>query len=155
MSFTHLHVRSGYTFMESTITLPKLVKHAQQLNFSALALTDHHVLHGAIEFYKLCTEANIKPLLGMTANVVDSAGHENVVILLAKNNAGYHELIQLSTLIQTKGWASVTLEILNQYTENIVSILSLENSYVHTLIREQKIVQAKQYLSEWMKKFPD
>src|SRR5699024_10536543 len=70
-------------------------------------------------------------------------------------NAGYHELSQLSTLIQTKGWKTVTLEILEQYTENVVSILSLENSHVHTLLGEQKIVQAKEYLTEWSGEFTD
>lgn len=155
MSFTHLHVRSGYTFMESTITLPKLVQRAAELNFSALALTDHHVLHGAIEFYKLCVAADIKPLLGMTVSVVNDADQEYLMVLLAKNNAGYHELSQLSTLIQTEEWSTVPFNVLIEHTKNVVAILSLENSHVHTLLREQKIVQAKEILVEWVKRFPD
>src|SRR5690625_4077111 len=155
MSFTHLHVRSGYTFMESTITLPKLVQRAAELNFSALALTDHHVLHGAIEFYKLCVAADIKPLLGMTVSVVNDADQEYLMVLLAKNNAGYHVLSQLSTLIQTEEWSTVPFNVLIEHTKNVIVILSIENSHVHTSLREQKIVQAKEILVEWVKRFPD
>src|SRR5690625_1267617 len=97
MTFTHLHVHSGYTFMGSTITIPKLIERAKQLKFKALALTDHHVLHGAVEFYKACIKANIKPIIGMTVTVTDPSEREETVILLAKNNYGYRELMQLST----------------------------------------------------------
>ena len=65
MSFTHLQVRSGYSFFNSTITIEKLVKRAKELEFKSIALTDEEVLYGVIPFYKHVTASGIKPIIGM------------------------------------------------------------------------------------------
>ena len=99
MSFTHLQVRSGYSFYNSTITIDKLIKRAKQLGFTSLALTDEGVLHGAISFYQACQKNGIKPLLGMIVSFPFQ--EENIpVVLLAKNNEGYKNVIQISTNIE-------------------------------------------------------
>src|SRR5699024_2493171 len=102
MSFTHLQVRSGYSLMESTITIDQLVKKASDLQFQSLALTDEHVLYGAIKFYKACLAYNIKPIIGMIITVINDDQNEESCILLAKNNTGYKNLIRLSTRLNVE-----------------------------------------------------
>ncbi|MBQ6450311.1 MAG: DNA polymerase III subunit alpha [Solobacterium sp.] len=94
----HLHVRSCYTMLESTIRIPMLVKTAKEYGFSAAALTDRNTMHAAVSFYRECTEAGIQPILGMEA-VCDYHDKMTPFLLLAKDNRGYRNLIQLSSLI--------------------------------------------------------
>jgi len=155
MTFTHLHVHSGYTFMESTITIPQLIERAKQLNFKALALTDHHVLHGAVEFYQAALQAQIKPIIGMTVTVIDPSEQEETLILLAKNNAGYRELIQLSTLIQVEKLRAVPWELLQRNLKNVIVIVQLNDGHVYTLLLEQEIVAASHYLQAHVEHFTD
>src|SRR5690625_901019 len=99
MSFVHLQVRSGYTFMHSTVKINQLVKKAKQDGMAAIALTDHNVLHGAIEFYRSCKQEEIKPIIGMETTV-EVNGKINNVLVLAKNNLGYQSLLKISSMIQ-------------------------------------------------------
>lgn len=100
MSFTHLQVRSGYSFYKSTMTIDKLVKRAYELEVANLALTDEAVLYGAISFYESCKKHNIKPILGLVVPFKLDEHTTMSCVLLAKNNAGYQELIHISTSIQ-------------------------------------------------------
>src|SRR5690554_2857 len=107
MTFAHLQIRSGYSLMSSTVQVPKLIEHAKQLNFTALALTDEGVLHNVIPFYKACKEHGIKPVIGLVLPII----HEEMeleIVLLAKNNLGYQQLLSLSTQLHLTG--SITLE---------------------------------------------
>src|SRR5690625_1426113 len=124
MSYTHLQVRSGFSLMNSTITIDKLVAKAKELNYTSLALTDEAVLYGIIPFYKACKPVNIKPIIGMILYVetLDSTTPEQL-ILLAKNNTGYQSLIKLSTLIQTEKREAVEREDLIPYMDGSIGIL--------------------------------
>lgn len=148
MSFTHLYVRSGYTFMESTITIPKLVERAKQLNFTSIALTDHHVLYGAVEFYKTCKKYNIKPIIGMSVTLTDPSEQQETALLLAKNNAGYKQLVQLSTFIQSEQIEALPWNMLQTGSDDLIVIVKLKGGYLQTLLAEQKIVAATQYFTE-------
>src|SRR5690625_6286047 len=101
MSFTHLQDKIYYNIIDSAITIEKLVERAKELQFESLALTDHHVLHGAIPFYKACSKHGIKPIIGMTVNVREQDETIEQCTLLAKNTAGYQQLIRLSTELNT------------------------------------------------------
>src|SRR5690625_3163924 len=103
MSYTHLQVQSGYSLLESTITIEKLTKKASDLQYDALALTDHEVLYGVILFYKSCLKHGIKPIIGMTVQLLNMNNETEQCILLAKNNDGYRQLMKLSTLIHKDG----------------------------------------------------
>src|SRR5690625_4110317 len=109
LSFTHLQVRSGYSFFHSTITIDKLVERAYELGFRSLALTDENVLYGAISFYNACKNRNIKPILGMVVSIQEDKDRFPIV-LLAKNNEGYRQLMLLSSLIQQKDEHVVNIE---------------------------------------------
>src|SRR5699024_6857859 len=131
MSYTHLQVRSGFSLMNSTITIDKLVAKAKELNYTSLALTDEAVLYGIIPFYKACKAVNIKPIIGMNvyAEALDSTIPDQL-ILLAKNNTGYHSLIKLSTLIQTEKRRAVGREDLISHMDGIIGILPVKEEVI-------------------------
>src|SRR5699024_12512116 len=124
MSFTHLQVRSGYTLMDSTITIEKLVEKASELGFTALALTDDHVLYGAIPFYKACKQYGVKPIIGMSVHVIDEEQIPEQIILFSKNNNGYQNLLKISTYIHLQQPNVLSKYELRQYPEVIIYILS-------------------------------
>ncbi|MHA6251445.1 DNA polymerase III subunit alpha [Oceanobacillus sp. CAU 1775] len=124
MSYTHLQVRSGFSLMNSTITIKKLVAKARELNFSALALTDEQVLYGVIPFYKACKQANIKPIIGMIINITNENNDEsNRLVLLAKNHTGYKSLVKLSTKLQVEKKPGIMLEELKNNVDGLIGIL--------------------------------
>src|SRR5262245_8839119 len=105
--FTHLHVHSHYSLLDGLPQIDSLINNAEKKNFNALALTDHGVMYGAVEFYKKSTAAGLKPIVGMEAYVaVENMGDRRAkidddyyhLILLAKNFDGYKNLMQLTTL---------------------------------------------------------
>src|SRR5699024_5511653 len=96
MTFTHLQVRTGYSFMKSTVQIDQLVKKAKKLQYDTLALTDEAVLYGVIIFYKACKKEVIKPILGLHLNVELDADIVELLIL-GKLNEGYHQLIGCSS----------------------------------------------------------
>ncbi len=132
MRFVHLQIHSSYTMMESTIELEALVKEAKQAGMTSLALTDHEVLFGAYRFYQLCQEYGIKPVIGMTADVyVASENRPLRFILLAKNKAGYEELVSLSNQVMGKN-QPIRLEDLARCS-NVFFILSVYNTFLEEL----------------------
>lgn len=131
MSFTHLQVRSGYSLMESTIQIEPLVKQAKVLGFESLALTDFEVMHGAISFYQACLKHGIKPILGMTIML----SHENEVFnctLLAENNAGYQNLLKITTHIQTEE-EPFALNNLKELSSGLFCLVNFSNQTFESL----------------------
>src|SRR5690625_3659418 len=123
MTCTHLQVRSGYSFYESTLTIKKLVKRASELQFHALALTDEEVHHGAITFIQTCENYNIKPIIGMIVNV-ENEQFTHPLLLLVKNDVGYKNIVRISTEIQLG--TLCTYEFISTYVDGLIGILSTE-----------------------------
>ncbi|WP_251549557.1 DNA polymerase III subunit alpha [Neobacillus muris] len=124
MSFIHLHVYSAYSLLTSTASVPKLVESARSKGFQALALTDRNVMYGAIEFYKLCKQNKIKPIIGLTADV-ESICTENEafpLVLLAENNEGFKNLIKISSTLQTKAENGIPIRWLKHYSEGVIAL---------------------------------
>ncbi|UOQ47159.1 DNA polymerase III subunit alpha [Gracilibacillus caseinilyticus] len=120
---TALQLKSGYSLMKSTIQIDSLVEQAKQLGYSSLAITDHQVMHGAIRFYTACKEAGIKPIIGLSFELM--VENEAVqVISLAKNYHGYQQLLQLSTAIQYG--ENITIERMKDFQEDLLLIISAE-----------------------------
>lgn len=103
MNYVPLEVHSSYSLLKSPNRIPELVAAAKQRGYSALALTDENVLYGAVEFYNAARQAGIKPILGfqLVVQLADPASTQLWVTLLAKNQQGYQNLMDLSTLHQT------------------------------------------------------
>lgn len=99
MEFTPLQVFSSYTLLKSTLSVPSVISQAKQLGYTSIALTDKHVMYGAVEFYKEAVRQNLKPLIGLTVDLSanDEWPEESEIVLIANNNIGYQELMAFST----------------------------------------------------------
>ncbi|WP_156291448.1 DNA polymerase III subunit alpha [Oceanobacillus salinisoli] len=148
MAYTHLQVRSGYSLMNSTITIDKLVNKAKDLQFEALALTDEHVLYGVIPFYKACLKNGIKPIIGMMVHVEYSDAVFELV-LLAKNNEGYQNLVSLSSKIQFSQQTTIGIELLSEYTSQLIGILPANNNAIADMLLHQPYDQVDAYITRW------
>ena len=113
MAFVHLHNHSHYSLLDGLMKIPDLVKKAKEYGSPALGLTDHGNLYGALEFYKKCTAAGIKPIIGVEAYMavrsrfdkearIDARRYH--LTLLAKNESGYRNLIKLVTKANFEGY---------------------------------------------------
>ncbi|MGF7014355.1 DNA polymerase III subunit alpha [Ornithinibacillus bavariensis] len=149
MSFTHLQVRTGYSFFNSTITIEKLIKRAAQLKMTALSITDENALFGAIPFYKACLSHGIKPIIGMTVNVLNEEGIREEIVVLAKNNNGYKNLVKLTTTIQRNGKNEIEKELLGKFTEHLVGILPVKKGQVERLIMSTTYDHVEEFLTSW------
>ncbi|WP_077327455.1 DNA polymerase III subunit alpha [Virgibacillus siamensis] len=150
MSFTHLQVHSGYSIMNSTITVERLAEQVKKLGMDSVALTDDHVLYGAVQFYKACLKTGIKPIIGMTINVKESTGSISECILLAKNNHGYKNLMQISTLINLTDIKSMETSALAPHVSGLICILPATNKHLSDLLQNLTHDEVNDYLeSEW------
>ncbi|UJL45050.1 DNA polymerase III subunit alpha [Virgibacillus sp. NKC19-16] len=149
MAYTHLQVRSGYSLMNSTITIDKLIEKAKDLNFEALALTDEQVLYGVVPFYNACKNNGIKPIIGMVVHTMDDQEDMHSCILLAKSNVGYQSLVKISTHMQRLRMTSIGVEELLDYAEGLVCILPATNRKLATLLETENHDNVMAYLSEW------
>ncbi len=108
--FTHLHVHSEYSLLDGQSRIKRLIKATQDGGMRALALTDHGGMYGSIEFYKACKAAGIKPIIGIEGYLAPSLEEKtgryeyNHLLLLARNNVGYHNLLKLTTIAHTRGY---------------------------------------------------
>lgn len=130
----HLHARSAYTLLNSTLTISKLVRTNKEMGFDAVCLSDKHVMYGAMEFKKACAKANIKPLYGL---VVDVMYQQKVTSfeLIAKNNNGFKKLMKLSTYLSDNDYLSLTQ--LQDACNDCVLIVFCEGGFLEeSLIKE-------------------
>ncbi|MGH2515429.1 MAG: DNA polymerase III subunit alpha, partial [Ktedonobacterales bacterium] len=108
--FAHLHVHSEYSLLDGQSRLTRLIQATLDGGMDSLALTDHGGMYGSIEFYKACKKAGVKPILGCESYLAPSlekkAGRHdyNHLLLLAKNNVGYQNLLKLTTIAHTRGY---------------------------------------------------
>ncbi|MBI4088692.1 DNA polymerase III subunit alpha [Candidatus Kaiserbacteria bacterium] len=133
--FIHLHTHSHYSFLQALPKVDELVEKAVKEGMDALALTDSGNMHGAIEFYKAAANAGIKPILGVDAYLAPRSRHEkdpNIdakrsrIVLLAKTNQGYTNLLALVTKSWTEGFYErprMDKEILRRYASGIIAII--------------------------------
>lgn len=153
MSYTHLQVRSGFSLMNSTITIDRLVAKAKEMNFSALALTDEGVLYGVIPFYKACKKVGIKPIIGLIIPVSREGNLHTKITLLAKNNSGYKNLIRLSTILQVEGREGITVHELSDHTVGLIGILPVNDVELSKRLEESSFEEVHSYLSMYERLF--
>lgn len=124
MSFVHLHVYSAYSLLSSTATVEQLVQDAKKKGFSSIALTDQNVMYGTIAFYKECLQQGLKPIIGLTVDVLSerSEGNAYPLVLLAKNNDGYENLLKITSVVQTKSPQGIPFKWLRAYSNSLIGI---------------------------------
>ncbi len=135
MSFTHLHVHTEYSLLDGSCKIKEIVARAKELGMDSLAITDHGVMYGVIDFYKAAKEVGIKPIIGCEVYVApgsrfnkeagQSEDKYHHLVLLAENNKGYANLMK----IVSKGFIDgfyykprVDYEVLEQYHEGIIAL---------------------------------
>ncbi|MBY0124068.1 DNA polymerase III subunit alpha [Bacillus sp. S/N-304-OC-R1] len=146
MSFIHLHVYSAYSLLTSTATVEQLAANAKQKGFGALALTDRNVMYGAIAFYKECLKHAIKPIIGLTVDTISEINTDAYpIILLAKNQIGFQNLLKITSVVQTKSPEGISAKWLKGYSEGLIGISpGLDGEIEHYLAADEydKALQA-------------
>ncbi|MEK7126207.1 MAG: PHP domain-containing protein [Patescibacteria group bacterium] len=165
--FIHLHTHSHYSFLQALPKVDELVEKARKWGMDALALTDAGNMHGAIEFYKSAVNAGIKPILGVDAYLAPRSRFEkdqtldakrSRIVLLAKTNAGYTNLLALVTKSWTEGFFErprMDKEILRRHASGIIAILPSFAGDVAQLLRAGDKNGAAASLAEFKDVFGD
>ncbi|HST87213.1 MAG TPA: DNA polymerase III subunit alpha, partial [Ktedonobacterales bacterium] len=127
--FAHLHVHSEYSLLDGQSRIKKLIEATKAGGMDALALTDHGGMYGSIEFYKACQAAGVKPIIGIEGYLAPSIEEKtgryeyNHLLLLARNQTGYHNLLKLTTIAHTRGYhyrPRVDKKVLAEHAEGLI-----------------------------------
>ena len=166
MGWIPLHVHSQYSILNSTASIEDLVEKAKDLGLPALALTDEGNMYGAVEFYKACREAKIKPLLGCALHL--APGHRTEkkripgtpagfpLILLAKNQTGYRNLCKLSSYAHLEGFyytPRIDKELLEKHSEGLICLSGPIQGLIPFLILQGKERELEQEIDWFQKQF--
>ncbi|KIL53238.1 DNA-dirted DNA polymerase [Jeotgalibacillus alimentarius] len=141
MAFTHLQVTSAYSLLSSTVSIPQLIRLAKREKLSALALTDHNTMYGAIPFYKACINEGIKPIIGLKADISGNDNQSFPLVLLAENNEGYKNLIKISSAISTTG-KPLPEKWLKAYAAGLIVITPGDNGEIEQLLMQGQFEEA-------------
>ena len=165
--FVHLHVHSHYSLLEALPKIPELVAAAAKDGQKALALTDNGNLYGAIDFYKECKDSSLKPIIGVDFHVAPRSRAQKEhriddqtsrLILLATNETGYRNLIQLVSKAHIEGFyyrPRIDRELIESYREGLIAILpSYGGEHAHA-IRHGSPARAMEILQWYKKLFGD
>ena len=155
MAFTHLHVHTEYSLLDGSNKVKELVARTKELGMDSVAITDHGVMYGVIEFYRAAMAAGIRPIIGCEVYVApksrfDKAGQQdnkyNHLVLLAENNTGYHNLMKLVSRGFTEGFyykPRVDMEVLREYHEGIIALSACLAGIVPEYIQKGLYEEAK------------
>ena len=165
MAFVHLHTHSHYSLLDGLPTIDKLILRAKELGMPALALTDHGVMYGIIEFYQKAKEAGIKPILGVEVYVARYGRHNkraNIdikpyhLVLLAKNEEGYKNLIKLTTKAHLEGFyykPRIDFELLTKYYKGLICMTGCVEGQIPREIVSGKIDKARETILKYKNLF--
>ncbi len=161
IKFTHLHVHSEYSLLDGSSKIKELVSRTKELGMDSIAITDHGSMYGAIDFYKEAKKNNIKPIIGCEVYVAskdrfdktyDKSNYSNHLVLLAKNNVGYNNLIKLVSIGYTEGFyyrPRIDKEILREHSEGLIALSAcLAGPICRTILRysyDKALEEAKVY----------
>ena len=136
MSFTHLHVHTEYSLLDGSNKITECIQRVKELGMDSVAITDHGVMYGVIDFYREAKKAGIKPIIGCEIYVAPGSRFDKEplgngdnryyhLVLLAKNDTGYHNLMKIVSRGFTEGFyykPRVDREILKEYHEGIIAL---------------------------------
>ncbi|PIR91471.1 DNA polymerase III subunit alpha [bacterium (Candidatus Gribaldobacteria) CG_4_9_14_3_um_filter_36_15] len=165
MNFTHLHVHSHYSLLDGLPKIDELLDYVKKLGMDSVALTDHGVLYGAVEFYKKARKAGIKPIIGAEMyiayermgqkrpNIDDKRYH---LVLLVKNKEGYKNLVKLITKAHLEGFyyrPRIDDELLAEHSSGLIALSACLQGRIPQLILANKIEEAQNYILKYQKLF--
>ena len=158
MTFTHLHVHSQYSILDGAAPIGALVKKAQKDGMPAIALTDHGVMHGIKEFHNTCLAEGIKPILGFEGYMVDDLANKkdrtnNHIVLLAKNEVGYKNLMKMATIANVDGFyyrPRIDRKLLQECHEGVMVSTACLGGEIPRYIMEDNLEKAEERIL-WFK----
>src|SRR5687767_13765900 len=154
MSFAHLHLHSQYSLLDGANRLDDVIGAAVAAGMPALALTDHGNLFGAVDFYQRARKAGIKPIIGMEAYVASgsrldresSRASSNHLVLLARNQTGYRNLLKLTSRSYLEGFyykPRIDKELLRAHSEGLIGLSACLKGEINEHILSRQEAQAE------------
>ncbi len=156
MNFTHLHVHTEYSLLDGSNKIKELIGRTKELGMDSVAITDHGVMYGVIDFYKEATKNGMRPIIGCEVYVApgsrfdrdpSASNRYHHLVLLAENNEGYHNLIKIVSRGFTEGFyykPRIDKELIRQYHQGIIALSACLAGEVPDLISRGFYEEAKQ-----------
>ncbi len=155
--FTHLHVHTEYSLLDGASKIDELVARTKELGMDSIAITDHGVMYGVVDFYRAALKAGIKPIIGCEVYVAPGSRFDreigqgedryNHLVLLAENDKGYHNLMKIVSRGFTEGFyykPRVDYEVLERYHEGIIALSACLAGAVATRLVKGLYEEAKE-----------
>ena len=164
-NFVNLHVHTEFSLLDGACRIKDLVSQAKKYKMPALAITDHGVMYGVIQFYKEAIKQGIKPIIGCEMYVAPESRFEKTskrrespyhLILLVKNNEGYKNLIQLVTLSYLEGFyykPRIDKEILRKYSSGLIASSACLQGEIPQKLLQNNFKEAKKSALEYLEIF--
>lgn len=154
--FVHLHLHSEYSLLDGACRIADIPAIAEKFGHSAVALTDHGVMYGAVEFYKACKEHGIKPIIGCEVYVAPGSRFDKQsrldnyyhMVLLCENEVGYRNLTRLVSAGFTEGFyvrPRVDMELLGKYHEGLIALSGCLSGKIPKLLLRGQYEEAREY----------
>lgn len=166
-NFVHLHVHSEYSLLDGLPSVKAIAERAAALDQTAIALTDHGVMFGAIEFYEACHRVGIKPIIGMEAYLA-RRGHTDRdphldsdtyhLLLIAEDDEGYHNLLRLATAAQVEGfyrYPRIDKALLAEHSKGLICTSGCLSAEIPDLLRVGRVNEARAALDWYREVFAD
>lgn len=166
MQYVPLHLHSEYSLLDGAIKLKDLCAYAKANDMPAVAITDHGVMYGAIDFYRTAKEAGVKPLIGCEFYVYQgelternsSKTHLNHLVLIAKDKQGYANLVKLVSIAHCEGFyykPRVNFDLIKQYSEGLICLSACVSGELADLILKKELAMAKETAKKYKELFKD
>ncbi len=165
MRFVHLHTHSHYSLLDGLSKIDELVGRAKELGMDTLAITDHGVLYGAIEFYKKAQKAGIKPIIGCEMYITEGSRHDkrpNIddkryhLVLLAENETGYKNLLKLVTAAHLEGFyykPRIDRELLRRHSQGLIALSACLGGEISRALASDNHERARRTVMEYKEIF--
>ena len=166
-NFVHLHLHSEYSLLDGACRMEEIPQRAAECGHSAVAITDHGVMYGAVAFYRACQKYGIKPIIGCEVYVASksrhskSAGEDNKsehLVLLCQNEIGYRNLIYMVSAGFTEGFFSkprIDMDLIREHHEGLVALSGCLAGKIPQLILSGSMKEAEGYALEMKSIFGD
>lgn len=166
MQYVPLHLHSEYSLLDGAIKLKKLCEFAKENDMPAVAITDHGVMYGAVDFYRTAKDVGIKPIIGCEFYVYhgdlseknSSNNHLNHLVLIAKDKQGYSNLIKLVSIAHCEGFyykPRVNFELIEKYSEGLICLSACVQGELADLILQKELTKAKETAKKYKELFGD
>ncbi|AEV68825.1 DNA polymerase III subunit alpha [Acetivibrio clariflavus] len=160
-NFVHLHVHTEYSLLDGANRIKDLIKRTKELGMDSIAITDHGVMYGVVEFYKEAVSSGIKPILGCEVYTAKRTRHDKQgavdsdpghLVLLAKNNQGYKNLMKIVSIGFTEGFyyrPRIDFEVLERYSEGLIALSACLSGDVPKALLNNDFEKAKEIAQKY------